>query len=65
MGGRSSSLSFPQDKKIVVVGGGFGGSELGRKLKDAKANFLLIDYRDGMFNNMAAVRAVAVPGKRT
>ena len=58
-----NKISFPSDKRIVVVGAGYGGVQLGNKLKGASANFLMIDQRDAMHHNMAAVRAVAIPGE--
>jgi len=57
-----NKISFPSDKKIVVLGAGYGGLALGNQLKSASANFLLVDQRDAMHHNMAAVRAVAQPG---
>jgi len=54
--------SFPADKKIVIVGAGYGGAELGLNLVKSKANFTIIDPRDALHNNMASSRALIVPG---
>ena len=60
MGG---SQSFPQEKKIVVVGGGYGGAYLAVDLLKANANFTLIDEKSYFYHNVASVRAVVDEGK--
>jgi len=57
-----NKITFPADKKIVIVGAGFGGSELGFNLIKSKAQFTIIDPRDAMHNNMASGRAISIPG---
>ncbi len=60
-----NKASFPVNKRVVVVGAGYGGARLGQNLLKEKANFVIIDTRDALHHNMAAVRAVAIPGKFT
>jgi len=40
---------------VVIVGGGYAGSTLAYNLK-GRGNFTLIDPRDAMHHNMAALR---------
>ncbi len=56
------SASFPSDVKVVVVGGGYGGSTLALALLKAGANFTLIDCKPVFHHNVASVRAAVVPG---
>ena len=58
-----AGYSFPEEKKVVVVGGGYGGMSLAVGLKRYRANYMLIDSRDAFHHNVAAVRAVVEPGK--
>ena len=56
MGG--NKLSLPVDKRIVIIGGGYGGASAGSKLlKDNHPNFTLIDGREAMHHNVASGRA--------
>ena len=57
------SASFPSDVKVVVVGGGYGGSTLALALLKAGANFTLIDCKPVFHHNVASVRAAVVPGE--
>ena len=62
MGG--NKLSLPEDKRIVIVGGGYGGAAVGgRLIKDKHPNFTLIDGREAMHHNVAAGRAALQKGK--
>lgn len=54
--------SFPQDKKVVVVGGGYGGMSMAVGLKRCKANYTLVDARDSFHHCVGGVRAVVEPG---
>jgi len=47
---------------VVVIGGGYGGSQLCTMLQKNKMSFTLIDARPFMHHNVAAVRAAVVPG---
>lgn len=54
-----SGPSLPENTgHVVVVGGGYAGCELARKLKQAGAKYTLIDPRDSFHHCVAAVRAV-------
>lgn len=55
-------MEFPADKKIVIVGAGYGGCEVGFDLLKKGANFIIIDTRDAMHNNLGAARAGAIAG---
>lgn len=55
-------MEFPANKKVVIVGAGYGGCALGFNLLKNGANFILIDSRDAMHNNLAACRAGAISG---
>ena len=48
------------ERKVVVVGGGFGGSLVARQL-DADADVTLIDPREGFVNAAASLRALTQP----
>lgn len=61
MGG--NKLSLPADKRIVIVGGGYGGATFGSKLlKENHPNFTLIDGREAMHHNIASGRAALDTG---
>ena len=55
---KSSSARIPRDKRVVVVGGGYGGTRLCRQLQKAGATFTLIDPKSYLYHNVASVRAV-------
>nr|CAB3220680.1 apoptosis-inducing factor 2 [Phallusia mammillata] len=50
-----------EDQHVVIVGGGYGGARLANKLK-GRGSFTLIDQRDALHHNMAALRAAVEPG---
>ena len=58
-----SSASIPRDKRVVVVGGGYGGIQLCRQLQKAGATFTLIDPKSYFYHNVACVRAVVDTSK--
>lgn len=45
---------------IIIIGGGYGGSLLARKL-DSQCDVTLIEPRDAFIHNVAAMRAVTAP----
>ncbi|MGV9382940.1 NAD(P)/FAD-dependent oxidoreductase [Nonomuraea sp. NPDC003707] len=47
-------------RKVVVVGGGYGGSALAKAL-DAEAEVVLVDPRDAFFNTAGSLRSVTRP----
>ncbi|XP_070537856.1 ferroptosis suppressor protein 1-like [Ptychodera flava] len=61
MGNSSSSSPLPQDLHVVIVGGGPAGLKVALMLK-GKCPFTLIDGRDGIHNNVAALRASVQAG---
>lgn len=48
------------NRKVVVVGGGYGGTLVAKKL-DAEADVTLIDPREGFVNAAASLRALTQP----
>ena len=60
MGG---GYSFPADKHIVIVGGGFAGVALATELLNNNANFTLIDCKDVFYQNTSAIRTIVEKGK--
>lgn len=58
-----SGSSLPSDKKIVIVGAGYAGSNLGLELMKAGANFTIVDAKDYHYHNVGGVRAVVEKGK--
>ncbi|XP_066266657.1 ferroptosis suppressor protein 1-like [Branchiostoma lanceolatum] len=60
MGGGPSLLNR-QDIHVVIVGGGYGGVQLAKNLTN-KANYTLIDPKEMMHHNLAALRAVTEAG---
>ena len=62
MGG---GYSIPKDVHVVVVGGGYGGTDLALGLKKAEAKYTLVDRTDSFQHIVGAVRAIAEDGKAT
>ena len=66
--GRSSTkdmgvgASIPKDVHVVIVGGGYGGTELALGLQKAQAKYTLIDRTDSFQHTVAAVRAISEEG---
>ncbi|XP_070608293.1 ferroptosis suppressor protein 1 [Erythrolamprus reginae] len=52
-----SNVSVDDSVRVVIVGGGFGGMEAARLLKDWGIPFILVDMRDSFHHNVAALRA--------
>ena len=51
------------NKKIVIVGGGYGGSYLAHKLVAGNiGKVTLVEPREGMFHSMGALRTVVEKG---
>lgn len=50
--------SFPENKKIVIVGCGYGGRQLAVNLIRLNANITIIDTKDSFHHNVAGVRTV-------
>ncbi|XP_071950450.1 ferroptosis suppressor protein 1-like [Antedon mediterranea] len=50
-----------KSKRVVVVGGGYGGSEFAQRIKD-KCQLTVIDPKEGLHHNMGALRACVEPG---
>ncbi len=48
---------------MVVIGAGYGGLGVALKLLKQQANYTLINPRDCMHHNLAALRAAIEPGK--
>ncbi|XP_077988307.1 ferroptosis suppressor protein 1-like [Glandiceps talaboti] len=59
--GSGKSVHLTPESHVVIVGGGFGGLGVAKNLK-GKANFTVIDGRDGIHYNIAATRAAVEPG---
>ena len=58
----NSPSSPPEDApRVVIVGGGYGGITAAMKLLN-KVHLTVIDERDCLHHNVAAVRACVVPG---
>lgn len=65
MGGYwSTPAAIPQDIHVVIVGGGYGGTQLALGLKEAGAKYTLIDRKDAFQHIIGAVRAISADGKR-
>ena len=62
MGSSCSSLSYPVDKKIVIVGAGYGGTFIGVELLKRKANFTIINTKDDFYHFIGSVRATSEAG---
>lgn len=48
--------------KIVIIGAGYGGCDLGLALLRLGADLTIIDVKDYFYHNIGAVRAVVEPG---
>ncbi|XP_039176433.1 ferroptosis suppressor protein 1 isoform X2 [Crotalus tigris] len=57
-----SKLSVDDSVRVVIVGGGFGGMEAARLLRDWGIPFVLVDMRDSFHHNVAALRASVQSG---
>ncbi|XP_014796050.1 PREDICTED: apoptosis-inducing factor 2 isoform X1 [Calidris pugnax] len=57
-----SRLSLDDSVRVVVVGGGFGGTAAASLLKSWAVPFLLVDVRDAFHHNVAALRAAVERG---
>ncbi|XP_076807056.1 ferroptosis suppressor protein 1-like [Clavelina lepadiformis] len=49
------------DQQVVIVGGGYAGARLAKEL-NGRGDFTLIDPKDALHHNMAALRAAIEPG---
>lgn len=58
-----SRLSVDDSVRVVVVGGGFGGTAAASLLKSWAVPFVLVDVRDAFHHNVAALRAAVESGK--
>lgn len=58
-----SRLSLDASVRVVVVGGGFGGTAAARMLKSWGVPFVLVDMRDAFHHSVAALRAAVESGK--
>lgn len=58
-----SRLSVDDSVRVVVVGGGFGGTAAASLLKSWAVPFVLVDMRDAFHHNVAALRASVQSGK--
>ncbi len=63
MGGLWSSASIPTDIHVVIIGGGYGGTQLALGLKKAGAKYTLIDMKDSFQHVVGAVRAIVEEGE--
>ncbi|KAK2512978.1 Aifm2 [Columba guinea] len=52
-----SGLSLDDSVRVVVVGGGFGGTAAASLLRSRAVPFVLVDVRDAFHHNVAALRA--------
>ncbi|XP_064320721.1 ferroptosis suppressor protein 1 isoform X1 [Phalacrocorax carbo] len=57
-----SRVSVDDSVRVVVVGGGFGGTEAASLLKSRAIPFVLVDVRDAFHHNVAALRAAVESG---
>ncbi|KAI1231620.1 hypothetical protein IHE44_0007696 [Lamprotornis superbus] len=57
-----SRLSLDDSVRVVVVGGGFGGTAAASLLKSWAIPFVLVDVRDAFHHNVAALRAAVESG---
>lgn len=60
MGSGGSSLH--EDKHVLIIGAGYGGVQLALTLMKKKANFTIVDQKECLHHNVAAVRAIIQPG---
>lgn len=58
-----SNLSVDDSVRVVVVGGGFGGTAAASLLQSRAVPFVLVDVRDAFHHNVAALRAAVASGK--
>lgn len=58
-----SGLSLDDSVRVVVVGGGFGGTAAASLLQSRAVPFVLVDVRDAFHHNVAALRAAVASGK--
>ena len=58
-----SRVSVDDSVRVVVVGGGFGGTAAASLLKSWAVPFVLVDVRDAFHHNVAALRAAVESGK--
>ena len=59
--GNGASLSV--ERHVVVVGAGYGGTQLAFALKKYGIPFTIINSRDSMHHNIASLRAAIEPSK--
>nr|XP_047925490.1 ferroptosis suppressor protein 1 isoform X1 [Anser cygnoides] len=57
-----SRLSVDDSVRVVIVGGGFGGTAAASQLKAWAVPFVLVDMRDAFHHNVAALRASVESG---
>ncbi|XP_027316337.3 ferroptosis suppressor protein 1 isoform X1 [Anas platyrhynchos] len=57
-----SRLSLDDSVRVVIVGGGFGGTAAASQLKAWAVPFVLVDMRDAFHHNVAALRASVESG---
>ena len=63
--GCGSSKSGPKAKRVVIIGGGYGGSYLAHFLnEDAFCQTTLIDPKEVMIQTAAIPRCIVEPGKK-
>ncbi|XP_064572662.1 ferroptosis suppressor protein 1 isoform X1 [Zonotrichia leucophrys gambelii] len=55
-------LSLDESVRVVVVGGGFGGTAAASLLQSWAVPFVLVDVRDAFHHNVAALRAAVESG---
>ena len=60
--GNGASLSA--ERHAVVVGAGYGGTQVALALKKCGIPFTVINSRDCMHHNIASLRAAIEPGKQ-
>ncbi|XP_070567629.1 ferroptosis suppressor protein 1-like [Ptychodera flava] len=59
--GSGSSSSLAAESHVVIIGGGFGGTHVAKKLK-GKNKFTLIDGKECLQHNISALRGAVQPG---
>ncbi|XP_025960586.2 ferroptosis suppressor protein 1 isoform X1 [Dromaius novaehollandiae] len=57
-----SRLSLDDSVRVVIVGGGFGGTAAASQLKSWGVPFVLVDMRDAFHHNVGALRASVESG---
>ncbi|XP_035167856.1 ferroptosis suppressor protein 1 isoform X2 [Oxyura jamaicensis] len=57
-----SQLSVDDSVRVVIIGGGFGGTAAASQLKAWAVPFVLVDMRDAFHHNVAALRASVESG---